>query len=261
MDQAQKIWATEVTWAEGAWQESDSTVINRPDWFQVTTPSRPIVIYNGVYRSILAEDAADAAIDRTLAHYAEKGLPFRWTVGPSARPADLAERLQRRGMRLWTSTAGMVIATDAPLPAPRPGITVERATAETLGDWVRAAAGGWEIPGQFLPGYTAGIRGLLKRSGDEMLLVLTRYEGEPAGAGMLQYVQGVGGLKGTAVRPEFRGRGVYQASVAWRLAHMRERGVGWAAVQAVLDTSAPILERMGFETVCQIDMYATPNAD
>ncbi len=46
---------------------------------QVTLPARDVNACVSVYRGL--------------------GLRFRWTVGPDSRPADLAERLERRGLR------------------------------------------------------------------------------------------------------------------------------------------------------------------
>jgi GNAT superfamily N-acetyltransferase len=260
MEPWQKVWATEVTWAEGAWRLPDSRVIDRPDWYQVTTPGRPLVVYNGVYRSVLAEAEADSIIDRVMEEYRALSLPFRWTVGPSARPTDLTERLQSRGMVEFARTLGMVIRSDAPMPAIRLGVTVERVTPETVMDWARASGGGWGMPDEYLEGYAADTIGQMAYLGDQVEYVLARVDGEPAGAAMVQYVRGIGMLKGTAVRPEFRRRGAYQALVAWRLADMQRRGVEWAAIQATVGTSEPICRALGFEAVCQMDMYCTPDA-
>lgn len=256
---AKKIWATEMTWAEGAWKTPNSIVVSRPEWYQVTTPDHPIVVYNGIYRSVMAENEADRIIDEVFTHYRTAGLPFRWTVGPSARPLDLAERLQRRGMAVFANTVGMVISTNAPMPERRPGVTVERVTHATLMDWAVAAGGGWGMPPEYLEAYAADMAAQMDLLGDEIELVLARIDGEPAGAGMWQDVQGIGWLKGTAVRPEFRRQGAYQALVAYRLGAMRQRGVSLAAIQATIGTSEPICRALGFEEVCKIDIYCTPD--
>lgn len=261
MTPEEKIWATEITWSEGAWKTAASEVVSRPDWYQVTTPEVPMVTYNGVYRSVMAESEADSIIDSVFAHYSARSLPFRWTVGPSARPADLAERLQQRGMKVFAHTVGMVIPAAAPMPPLRAGVTVEQVTPETVMDWVRASGGGWGIPAEWLDGYAADTRVQMELLGDQACYVLARVDGEPAGAGILQFVRGIGWLKGTSVRPELRGRGAYQAMVAWRLAAIRQRGVEWAAIQATVGTSEPICRKLGFEEVCRIDIYATPEPD
>ncbi len=261
MNLQDKIRATEVTWAEGAWRTRDSEVVSNPSWHQVTTPERPIVVYNGVYRSAMPDEDADRIIDEVFEHYHSRNLPFRWTVGPSSRPADLAERLQRRGMVPFAHTVGMVIPTSASQPPVRPGVTVEAVTPENVMAWARASAGGWGMSEEWLEGYAADTRANMELLGDQITYVLARVDGEPAGAGIVQYVQEYGWLKGTAVRPEFRGRGAYQALVAWRLAAMQERGVQWAAIQATIGTSEPICRKLGFEEVCRIDIYCTPDEE
>jgi GNAT superfamily N-acetyltransferase len=55
-------------------------------------------------------------------------------------------------------------------------------------------------------------------------------------------------MNGGAVRPRFRGRGVYRALVAARLDITRNAGAAGLVVWGG-HMSAPILERIGFETV------------
>jgi GNAT superfamily N-acetyltransferase len=55
-------------------------------------------------------------------------------------------------------------------------------------------------------------------------------------------------ITGGAVRPEFRGRGIYRAMVAARLEIARRAGVAGLAVWGA-EMSAPILDRLGFEKV------------
>lgn len=258
MDILNKVWATEVTWAEGAFKRRDSEVINRPNWYQVTTPSRPIVVYNGMYRSIMDDSDADQIIDEVFESYRARKLPFRWTVGPSARPTDLAERLRRRGMVLFAKTVGMVIPATTEMPPTHPDITVEQVTSETILDWARASASGWGMPEDYISSYAQDMRDQIEMGGGDIAFVLAHYKGEAAGAGTLQLIHGIGWLKGTSVRPEFRGRGVYQALVSWRLAAMRKRGVEWGAIQATVGTAEPVCRRLGFEEVCSIDVYRSP---
>jgi GNAT superfamily N-acetyltransferase len=74
-------------------------------------------------------------------------------------------------------------------------------------------------------------------------------DGEPAGAGSLSLFPPDGAtLNGGAVRPRFRGRGVYRALVAARLRMARDAGAAGLVVWGG-SMSAPILARMGFQTV------------
>jgi GNAT superfamily N-acetyltransferase len=60
---------------------------------------------------------------------------------------------------------------------------------------------------------------------------------------------------GGVVLPALRGRGVYRALVSARLEHARSRGISLATCQAGR-MSAPILERLGFETVCRFLVFS-----
>jgi GNAT superfamily N-acetyltransferase len=72
-------------------------------------------------------------------------------------------------------------------------------------------------------------------------------DGAPVSGGRLDLDEGTdfAGLFGGATLPEWRGRGLYRATVAKRAELARERGYRYLYVDA-LPTSRPILERLGF---------------
>jgi N-acetylglutamate synthase-like GNAT family acetyltransferase len=80
-------------------------------------------------------------------------------------------------------------------------------------------------------------------------------DGEPAAtAASVLFARSVYLLGGVTVE-RFRGRGAYHALVATRLAHARAHGIALATTIARADTSAPILEQLGFERICRFDNY------
>ena len=62
-------------------------------------------------------------------------------------------------------------------------------------------------------------------------------------------------LLGAGTLPEYRGKGIYSSLVARRLEDAKNIGMHAAIIQAVKHTSAPICEKLGFRTVCEIDFY------
>jgi GNAT superfamily N-acetyltransferase len=62
------------------------------------------------------------------------------------------------------------------------------------------------------------------------------------------------GLYGGVTLPEYRGRGLYRATVLKRAEIARERGYRWLFVDA-LPTSRPILERLGFTQLTTTTPY------
>jgi N-acetylglutamate synthase-like GNAT family acetyltransferase len=63
-------------------------------------------------------------------------------------------------------------------------------------------------------------------------------------------------MQGAATLADYRGKGVYTALMAKRLADARAMGMEAAIVQADRKTSAPICANFGFKEVCSIDLYA-----
>jgi GNAT superfamily N-acetyltransferase len=79
--------------------------------------------------------------------------------------------------------------------------------------------------------------------------------GVPAAAAAYQPFARSAFLMGGVVLPQFRGRGLYRALVHARLAHARSLGIELATTHAREASSAPILEKLGFATVCRFAMY------
>ena len=80
--------------------------------------------------------------------------------------------------------------------------------------------------------------------------VVAFVDGEPVSGGRIDFSgqEVFAGLFGGVTLPEFRGRGLYRATVARRAELARERGYRWLYVDA-LPTSRPILERLGFVAI------------
>lgn len=70
--------------------------------------------------------------------------------------------------------------------------------------------------------------------------------GHPVGSGGVSVVDGDVRLWGGGVLEEARGRGVYRAMLAERVAEGLRQGAGLALVKGRVETSGPILQRAGF---------------
>jgi len=80
--------------------------------------------------------------------------------------------------------------------------------------------------------------------------VVAFVDGKPASGGRVDLEPGVefAGMFGGVTLLEFRGRGLYRATVARRAEIAREAGYRWLYVDA-LPTSRPILEKVGFMAI------------
>jgi GNAT superfamily N-acetyltransferase len=96
---------------------------------------------------------------------------------------------------------------------------------------------------------------------EKAVAVVAMVDGQPVSGGRVDFEGGVefAGLFGGVTLPEFRGRGLYRATVAKRAELARERGYRWLYSDA-LPTSRPILERLGFVAMTTTTPFVIPAA-
>lgn len=189
---------------------------------------------------------------------APRHLPLMWMLDPGTKPPDLAARLAAHGVvpdPHGESFDVMVLpVTAAPSRQQVPGLEIVDAlsSAESFrqADDVSGEAFRSQLP-RDTPGYAEQLerrRAGQLAAGNRRILLAT-LDGEPAGTGGLTLRPPGGALmNGGAVRPRFRGRGVYRALVAARLDIVRQAGLPGVSVWGGA-MSGPILARLGFITV------------
>ena len=96
---------------------------------------------------------------------------------------------------------------------------------------------------------------------ERAVAVVAIVDGQPVSGGRVDFEDEVefAGLFGGVTLPEYRGRGLYRATVARRAELARERGYRWLYSDA-LPTSRPILERVGFVPITRTTPFVIPAA-
>jgi GNAT superfamily N-acetyltransferase len=210
----------------------------------------------GVIWSDLDDSTADAAIAAQVRHFAALGREFEWKHYGHDHPADLAERLLEAGFTPEAPEALMVaeiksLPIDIALPQ---GVLVEPVT-DVAGVYrmteAHNAAFGRPSPhlGQMLKQVTqdpASFTALVAMDGDR-----------PVCAARMEFHQGTqfASLWGGGTVPQWRGKGIYRATVAWRARLAAERGYRYLQVDAS-DHSRPILARLGFQQLSTTTPFA-----
>jgi GNAT superfamily N-acetyltransferase len=233
----------------------DLRIIERPGWLQIVTPSYRTGGFNEVSFAVIDDGEADAVIDETIAGYRRLGIAFRWLVVPGSKPDDLAERLERRGL-----VRGMVRGMARPTADPLGGlegdftgeVQVEEVDESTVDLFTRVMAEGWDSDAGELASVNARLLGQPDRI---HRMFMATHRGEPAAVATYCAFPRSAYLLGGVVLPRFRGKGLYRALVDARLLDAAARGIRLATAQARESTSAPILERMGFGTVCRFPIF------
>jgi hypothetical protein len=248
--------AVELASIEFAWSRPDSLIIDKPDWFQVSTPSSNEFYLNGVAFCAVEGDQGEKRVRDTIQEFRQRGVQFRWILGPSSRPSHLASFLLSEGLELTHECFGMVRSTDtASFRSVDPSITVERVGMTQIEDYAQTCTLGWGNPESMKQAIVKDMQRSIANDDDRIQYFLARVNGTPAGTGILCLSGSSGYLKGTSVVPSERNKGVYRALLQYRLSILNRMAIPLATVQTISDTSAPICRKFGFEQVCTIYQY------
>ena len=225
-------------------------------WFETPLPMLP---YNGVLRFRVTHEP-DATIDSIVEHYRQRGVQFMWLLHPSAQPADLADRLQARGLQEVELIPGMVRTLEdlEPVPPLPEGVEIRQvrddADAAALSQF---AAWRWQIDDRYRAEYAAIVAGFrFGQPGSGAHMWQAWRGGEPvAKAGM--YMSPVSaGIYAVATRPEARRMGLARALTLIALHYARDHG----RRVAVLHSSAmaeSLYRSMGFDPMAEFRLFAS----
>ena len=233
-------------------------VIDTPRCLIQVMPDFPIPGPNHVTWIRCTPDEIDSLVTDVRATFAARGLRFTWILDPDVVPADLADRLAHYGVRPdphGEVAAAMVLPAGAHVSVPEvDGLELLDAlesyesfeAAEHVAD---EAFGGQPFGSPSFLDEGRRRRFENARATPNRRMVLATVHGEPAGSASLSlFPPGGAVMNGGAVRPNFRGLGVYRAMVATRMQMIRDAGAAGAVVWGG-DMSRPILETLGFQTV------------
>jgi len=230
------------------WVPPDVQVIDRSELLVLCCP-RDVAGLNSVQRLRGAGPDLDRHIDEVLELHA--GRRSRWTVGPLEPVSALERRLSHRGFRPGADHHGMVHESAELGGREAPGITAEAVVdAAGLEDWLDVSARAFDLPRTTTP--EERILYLAARTGPgarvHRVLARDAHTGEALSAGGLSLFPdlGFGFLWAGGTVPEGRGRGAYRAVLAARARFAQAHGIPRIGLYARVDTSAPIVARLGF---------------
>lgn len=203
--------------------------------------------WSGVIWSDLDDDVADETIAAQVARLSAWARPWEWKYYSHDRPADLPERIRAAGLRADPVESVLVaeVARVALDPVVPPGIDLVP-VADQAG--VDALV---QVHDEVFGGSHAGIgRAILEGLHSEpppVVAVVAVADGSPISAGRVEFPGGrdFASIWGGGTLPDWRGRGVFRALVAYRAALARDRGYRYLHVDASAQ-SRPTLLRFGF---------------
>ena len=211
----------------------------------VFVPAMPTL--GAVQQIRLTPDRVEAAREEIRAVAAGHDLPeVGWWQSPLSEPPDVGARLGLEHRETLT-----VVTLDHAVDDPA---AFEVREVETLDDYIAAQtidaiANGWPV-------WTdrEGQEAMWRSTGDRFVLWLALDEGRPIGMARCAIAPDAMLMIGGSVLPEARGRGAYRTLVAERWRATEARGLR-ALVTTANDQSRPILERVGFDRIGEIEIW------
>jgi GNAT superfamily N-acetyltransferase len=182
----------------------------------------------------------DGQVEPLLARMRELSGHVEWKYYSHDGP-ELRERLAAAGLEPDDEET-VVVAEAASIPPPPGDVELQIVTEEFVDLAASVFGDRFDLP-------------------EKALAVVAMVDGKPVSGGRVDFEDGVefAGLFGGITLPEFRGRGLYRATVAKRAELARERGYRWLYSDA-LPTSRPILERLGFVAITTTTPFTFPRA-
>jgi GNAT superfamily N-acetyltransferase len=192
----------------------------------------------------------DELIARQVHVFSERGERFEWKLHAHDRPPELAERLLAAGFAAEETETVVVAPVSGIAAEPRLPDGVRLREVSERGDFDRIAAMEEAIWGDDR-GWLADSLDAEHAADPSALTIVVAEAGDVVVcAGWVRFARGTefATLWGGGTLPDWRGRGVYRAVVAFRANLAAQRGFRYLQVDAS-DDSRPILERLGFVAV------------
>lgn len=236
----------------------NNVIESTDDWFQVTTNQNPSPHMNGIYRcqkDDLNELQLNEMVLEVVRYYKDMNYNFRWKVSSTSSPKGLSDVLVKNGMILKDLLYGfLILPSEFNVSSKREKIDIQKLNSSNFEDWLLIQEKGWGVSSE-------GIKQL--RSNSELVIsknshtYISYYLGKPAGAAGLLMMKDYAYMLGGVVTPEFRRKGLYRALIDARFADLSLEGLP-AVFHCVSNTSAPIIQNMGFEKICEIESFELP---
>lgn len=223
---------------------------------RVTPFSHPFA--NVVSAATLDSDNADATIKQVIEFFTKGQKAFSWVVGPRSTPADLGNRLVTAGLTKTMEIAGMTL-TDLRIPIRvNPSVKIREATTpdERLTTSIMMARA-FPFPEEIARHMGEVFSQVRDKVKTRMYLAFLDGIAEPVATCTTLYIPNrpIVRMSGAATLEEYRGKGIYTAMTARRLADAYKDGAKAAIIEAKLATSASACRKLGFREICSLELY------
>lgn len=247
--------------AAWVWVPDDADAVRTDEYHLIRYPSHYVMPTQVAWSR--TSRPADAVIDEVANQVRNWRLDkVDWWVSSATSPADTEEALLSRGATVVdvVDVLGYDMSTGAPAFDVPPDVRVELVRDMAA---VRAAAvvgvEVWDAPPPDEAKLSRELDGVNRSLADwSGFQVVGFLAGEPVAFGGCTLADGVARLWGAATRPPWRHRGAYRAVLEHRMRIASQHGATLALVRGRVETSGPILRRLGFERYGEERCYRLP---
>ena len=207
---------------------------------QVRRSNDPDGLFVGKGWSAVLRPPPDPDVERLVDRMRELPGHVEWKYYSHDGP-ELRERLLEAGLEPDDEET-VVVAEAASIPPPPADVELRIVNEEFVDLAAQVFGSRFELP-------------------EKAVAVIAVVDGKPVSGGRVDLDDGTefAGLFGGVTLPEYRGRGLYRATVAKRAELARKGGYRWLYSDA-LPTSRPILERLGFVAITTTTPFVIPAA-
>jgi GNAT superfamily N-acetyltransferase len=217
---------------------------------------------DGIFLTRLTQPAIDTVIKNVITYFQDRRQSFRWYIGPTTTPPNLATYLSAYGFICGDTRLGMAINLQdirATFPVPDNLRITRVSSPEMMSDWLKV-----ELANAGVPGLADQHQTMLQTAeaiGFDDDLPLQRfigYLGEVSVATSQIFDTGqVVRIDFVSALPDVRRRGIGTAISLAPLRVAEARGHKVAVLWA-LPMGIPIFRRIGFTDYCEINIYRYP---
>lgn len=239
-----------------------SHIICDDDFVQILTEEDHSILRNAVFWSAFDDRNAEERVRQTVAMYKEKGLPFRWVIGPGSEPRDLMQILIRNGFQKIPDGfpgAGMVATyhTTQELIADqnRNSFSFQIVASETqIVSFVEIMESCFQFSVRNDRFLRVAIRDDVEAHPRRLWYFLVCFESIPIGILAARIYDGrFAYLAAGAVLSQFRRMGALKFLGHHVMEFLKDKGITTVTTQTLPNTSENLCKKLGFETVCQVD--------
>jgi GNAT superfamily N-acetyltransferase len=201
-------------------------------------------------------DELDELIARQVAFFRDRGERFEWKYHGHDLPVDLPERLLAAGFAPEPTETIVIASVDAIASEPAVADGIELREVTERSDLERIAVMEHEVWGDEHGWLADMLEGERNVDPESVTIVVAEDGDRVVCAAWIRFDPATefGTLWGGATLPEYRRRGIYRATVAYRANLAQARGKRYLETDAS-DDSNPILQRLGFVPVTTTTPY------